>query len=88
MKWDTVIEEKTNELARHLNGRTETIAFIDPVPFLARTDNRVVRDAILNVSQRDAIRLGIGKSTLHYLRSKARSDKPFRMYRRVAARLE
>jgi CRISPR-associated protein Cas1 len=75
MKWDTVIEEKTNELARYLNGRPSTLSFEEPAPILERTDNRAVRQVILSLTQSKARERGIGKSTLHYLREKARDPR-------------
>jgi CRISPR-associated protein Cas1 len=43
LKWDTVIEEKANELARYLNARIPNLAFTDPAPTPERDDNRTVR---------------------------------------------
>src|SRR5208282_5598154 len=83
LKWDTVIQEKTNELGRYLSGRSLRLDFSEPSPVLDRTDNRAVREAILNLSQSEAKALGIGKSTLHYLRRKARETNSFAVYRTV-----
>jgi CRISPR-associated protein Cas1 len=87
LKWDTVIQEKTNELARYLNGRMQRLDFTEPSPVLERTDNRTVREAILNLTQAEARELGIGKSTLHYLRKNAKSRYSFRVSSRVRSRL-
>jgi len=64
LKWDTVIQEKTNELARYLNGRSRRLDFFEPVPILERMDNRAVREAILSLTQPEARKFGVGKSTL------------------------
>jgi len=87
LKWDTVIEEKTSELARCLKGRTASIDFVNPAPVLERTDDRAIREAILRMTQKDAGRRGIGKSTLHYLRRNAKSRGHFRIYDKVRAKL-
>jgi CRISPR-associated protein Cas1 len=50
LKWDTVIEQKTNELGRFLIGRSQSIEFLEPSPKLERTDNRALRNTILNNS--------------------------------------
>lgn len=34
LKWDTVIQQKTNELARYLTGRSPNLSFDEPVPVL------------------------------------------------------
>lgn len=86
-KWDTVILRKTQELARYLTGKSKDIDFAEPSPSLSRTDSRELRCRILQLSQSEAKALGIGKSTLHYLRKHARNDKPFKIYSKVATKL-
>jgi len=88
LKWDTVIEEKTVELGRYLAGRTRGLDFSEPSPNLHTTDDRELRRRILVLSLSQAQELGIGKSTLHYLRVKARGKHPFKMYRRVRQKLQ
>ena len=87
LKWDTVIEQKTVELSRYLVGRTATTDFSDPCPSLCRIDDSELRKRILRLSQSEARRIGIGKSTLHYLRKNASTDHSFKIYKRVADRL-
>jgi len=86
-KWDTIIQLKTLELARYLTGKSKDVNFVEPRPNLVRNDSREMRSRILQLSQEEAETLGIGKSTLHYLRKHARSDKPFKTYRKVAERI-
>jgi CRISPR-associated protein Cas1 len=86
-KWDTVILRKTQELARYLSGKAKKINFAEPRPNLERIDSLGMRKKILGLSQKEAKELGIGKSTLHYLRKHARSDKPFKIYAQVAKKL-
>lgn len=87
LKWDTVIQQKTNELARYLSGRSSTVDFSQPAPILERSDSRTVREAILNLTQAEAEKRGIGKSTLHYLRRNARDQRSFRMYGNVKEKM-
>ena len=87
MKWDTVIEQKTNELGRFLVGKLSTPDFTEPAPVLERTDTRRLRETILALSQSEARERGIGKSTLHYLRKNAKAQEPFQVYKKVDARL-
>jgi hypothetical protein len=77
MKWDTAIEQKTVELSRFLVGKTSTVNFEEPSPTLDRLDNRELRERIKSLTSNEAKRLGVGKSTLHYLRRSARNDRPF-----------
>lgn len=79
-KWDSVIEQKTVELGRYLVGRSGRLGFSEPSPRLARADDRELRRRILSLSQSEAEKLRIGKSTLHYLRKNARRNGSFRTY--------
>jgi CRISPR-associated protein Cas1 len=88
LKWDTVIEQKVMELGRYLIGRSTSLDFSEPSPRLTRTDNREVRQRILSLSQSEARELGIGRSTLHYLRRNAGSHRSFRVYRKVQKRIQ
>jgi CRISPR-associated protein Cas1 len=88
LRWDTVIEQKAEELGRYLVGRSSKLNFSDPSPSLIRTDDRELRRRILSLSHSEGRELGIGKSTLHYLRKKARSMTPFRPYRLVREKLK
>jgi CRISPR-associated protein Cas1 len=85
--WDSVISEKTNELARFLTGKTPTLDFTEPAPLLERTDSKSVRERILNLTQSEAEKIGLGKSELHYLRQKAQGLQGFRLYGKVKDRI-
>ncbi len=87
LKWDTVIEQKTLELSRFLTGKSSSIDFSEPAPTLERRDNREIRETILALTQADAREHGIGKSTLHCLRRRARSERSFAVYRKVKEKL-
>jgi hypothetical protein len=86
LKWDKVIEQKTMELARYLTGKSR-LDFSGPKPELERADNLQLRKRIQSLSHSEAKRLGIGKSTLHYLRKNVGNHGPFKIYQRVANRL-
>jgi CRISP-associated protein Cas1 len=75
-KWDTVIEQKTAELSRCLIHRSGRLDFSEPTPHLERTDNEELRRRVLTLNSTGAASLGIGKSTLHYLRRNPRRVVP------------
>ena len=87
LKWDTVIEQKAVEFGRFLAGRIGRLDFSEPSPTLRRTDDADLRRRILSLSQSEAKGLGIGKSTLHYLRNNAKDRRSFRIYERVRRKL-
>ncbi len=88
LKWDTIIQEKTSELARFVSRRSRELDFSEPSPALVRLDNRAVREVILSLTQSEARKRGIGKSTLHYLRRKTADERGFKISTKVRARLE
>lgn len=86
-KWDTVILRKTQELARYLSRKIDTIDFTDPALRLDRTDSQEIRNRIKILSQKQARTIGIGKSTLHYLRKNASNNRTFKVYSKIAKKL-
>lgn len=87
LKWDTAIEHKVLELGRFLTGKSPSLDFSEPVPVLQRTDSKALRQRILSLTQSEASELGIGKSTLHYLREKAWDRDSFKLYEPVKRKL-
>jgi len=88
LKWDTVIEQKTMELSRYLTGKSNLPDLSDPKPELDRTDSLELRKRILSLSVSEAKELGIGKSTLHYLRKKARNEHSFMVYEKALTKVQ
>ena len=87
LKWDTLIQEKTNELARFVSGRSRGLDFSEPSPTFVTTNNRAVREAILSLTRYEARKCGIGKSTFHYLQKRAASSRPLKVYEKVRVRV-
>jgi len=87
LKRDTVIEQKTVELSRYMIGRTVGLDFSEPSPDLRRTDDKELRRRILSLSTSEARSLGIGKSTVHYLRRNAECEGSFMISRKILHRL-
>jgi CRISPR-associated protein Cas1 len=89
MKWDSVIEHKTMELARFLKGdmKSSTIDFTLPEAILETFDNHSMVSRILALSPKQARRLGIAKSTLHHLRCRSRTHDKLRVYTKTRKKL-
>jgi CRISPR-associated protein Cas1 len=83
LKWDTVIEQKVMELGRFLAGKHNQFDLLEPHPRLGRADSRDFPKRILSLSHSEARALGIGNSTLHYLRKRARGSGRFTAYSNV-----
>jgi CRISPR-associated protein Cas1 len=87
LKWDTVIEQKAIGLGRFLIGKFSTLDLIEPIPRLEKRDDRQIRSKVLALTASQAEQIGIGKSTLHYLRRAARDKPMFKIYSRTRERL-
>jgi hypothetical protein len=74
--WDTTIQLKTQELVHFLLGRSPYVDFKEPILRLERNDSREFRRRILELTQREAEKLGMGKSAFHYLRRNAADNRP------------
>jgi len=85
--WDTLILRKCQELARYLLGKATRFDLVNPNPTLDREDTQVLRKKIQSLSGAQAMKLGLNKSTFHYLRRRARDQKPLRVYEPVLAKL-
>ena len=55
---------------------------------LDRIDNKELRDKILSITYSEWKKLGFSKGTLHQLKEKAKSDKPFYLQKRLKEKLE
>jgi len=87
-KWDTIIEQKTVELGRFLIDRSARLDFMEPTPTLRRIDDREFRKRILSLSQREACKLGIARSTLHYLRRNTENGRSFRIHAKTLSKVK
>jgi len=85
--WAYIIMMKANELAQYLMGKHNALDFSKPSLELTREDDFELRQKILGLTHTEAKQLGIIKSELHYLRKKARSEKPFYVQKRVRERI-
>lgn len=87
LRWDTIIEQKVVELGNYLIGRSTNPDFLEPAPMLTVAHDQELRMQILSLSQSDAKKLGIEKSTLHGLRSRAGNPRSLKIYAPVRKRL-
>jgi CRISPR-associated protein Cas1 len=87
LNWETVIEQKTVELGRYLIGCAAKLSFSEPAPILHRSDDHELRNHVLALSTSEARKLGIPKSTTHYLRRNASNGSPFKIYKKTPVRL-
>ena len=85
--WSYIIFLKARELAHYLLNKKNAIDFNSPHVELERKDSSNLRQKILDLSYSQAKKLGIGKGALHYLKKNAKSEKPFKVYRKIDDKL-
>lgn len=85
-KWDTVVEEETN-WGQFLAEKQMSLSLLEPMSELERQDDRQLRAKILALTSPQAKQLGIGKSTLHYLRRRTNDQLALRVYSKTRNRL-
>ena len=87
-KWDAIIINKTEELGRFLLGKSLPLDFTEPAPSLVRSDSLEFRKRILGLTAKQARKLGLATSTLHYLRGHAKNNRSFKIYEKARTKLE
>ncbi len=68
-------------------GKQLSLDFVEPAPGLDRQDDRELRSKIRSLTASEARPLGIGKSTLHYMRRNAQHRRQFKSDRKVREKL-
>jgi CRISPR-associated protein Cas1 len=87
-QWSSIIDLKAQELSNYLIGKRKSIDFTNPGYKLDRIDNKELRDKISAISYSDWKKLGYSKGSLHQLKQKAKSKKPFKLYGKLKEKLE
>lgn len=85
--WSFTITLKAQELAHYLLDKRKDIDFSLPIIKLERKDDHELREKILKLSYSEAKKLGIGKSSLWYMKHNAMSNRPFKIYNKIKERL-
>jgi CRISPR-associated protein Cas1 len=85
--WDTLIRLRAQELANYVVGKRTNLDFGEPKPVLHRTDSEAIRNRILSMTTADANKLGIRKNTLWYIQQHVKTEKSFRIYRKIRTKL-
>jgi len=85
--WDVVLKLKAQELAAFILEKRSAVSFEEPRPVLQRDDSKTVREAILSLSAADARGLGIRRNTLWYAQQRVKSQKSFRVYRKLKTKI-
>lgn len=87
-QWYVLIQIKAQELSNYLINNRKNIDFSTPEPYLEKRDSRELREKILNIIYSDWIKMGYSPGSLHYLKKCAKSDKPFKLNKPSAQKLD
>ncbi|MEN6552194.1 MAG: hypothetical protein ABFC34_04820 [Methanobacterium sp.] len=79
---------KNRELSRCLIGKAKELDIVNLGFGVQRVDSLEIRQKILKISYSDWKKLGFSKGALHYMKQKARSDKPFSLNNHVLDRVK
>ena len=85
--WDTIIQLKTQQLAKYILGKTKEINFSNTSPCLVNLDEKELRNRILSLSTSEARKHGIRKNTLWHLKKRAKERKPLEVYSKISDKL-
>jgi CRISPR-associated protein Cas1 len=85
--FDAISVEMTRNLARSLLGHSEGLDLDFPFGAFDGALDTEAAQTISNLTNADARRLGISKAGLWYIKRRAESGKPLRIYSRVSRRL-
>jgi CRISPR-associated protein Cas1 len=87
--YESIITETARGLARHLTASSNR--FDVSYPFSVGESGHIptdLRERVLSMTVADRKAAGISKTTWHYIKRRAETGKPLRLYRKVAGRLE
>ena len=85
--WDTILRLKMQELSRYLLHKDNEFDFRNPQSDFDTSDSRVIREKILSMSQSNARKIGIGKSSLWYVKNRIGSNRKLRIYSKTKERM-
>jgi len=85
--WHYILQIKTRELSHYLLKKRSTINFTQPKHSLTRLDSFDLREKILSIQYKDAEKLGFSKGAIHYMKKKALSSSPFKVYSKSMKKL-
>lgn len=87
-KWSYIMLTQTRDLAHYLLGKKEKIDLSYPSLDLERKDSEELRKLILDIPYKKWEDLGFSKGTLHPMKKRAKSTKPFKLNKHVEERVK
>ena len=87
-QWYVLIQIKAQELSHYLINNRKNIDFSTPEPYIEKLDSKELREKILNISYSDWKKMGYSDGSLHYLKKCAQSNKPLKLNKQSAEKLD
>jgi CRISPR-associated protein Cas1 len=87
-QWYVMIQIKAQELALYLTNNLKVLDFYRPEPYIEKLDSRELREKILRISYSDWKKMGYSHGSLHYLKKCASSNKPLKLTKQNAEKLD
>ena len=87
-QWYVLIQIKTQELSHYLMNNRKNLDFSIPEPYLENLDSKELREKILKISLSDWEKKGYSQGSLIYLKQCAKSNKPFKLNKQSAEKVD
>ena len=86
-EYETVLRDNARSLARFLVGESKKLSFSAPFKVEDSAVDAELRKRLLSMSVEERKRLGVSKTTYHYIKRNTMEGKAFRLYAKVRARI-
>ena len=86
-RYETLLGDNARTLVRYLLGESSRLDFSVPFAVDVSPIDAQLRQRILSLTPVERTKLGIKKVAYHYIRKRAMSGKPLRLYRKVRTKL-
>lgn len=85
--YSNILYDNITKLAHFISEKNKNLEFVVPEMVFARNDLLTLQQKILNMTPSERKRLGINKSTLHYMKKNLKSRKNIKIYGKVLNKL-
>ena len=86
--YQNILNSNISQLAQFVGDRKKTLEIRVPPIRINRDDNLELREKILNMSPEERKKLGIGKSTLWYLKKNVMSKDKMKIYDKILEKIK
>jgi len=86
--YQNILYDNIHQLAHYISGKKKELSFVVPHVTINRNDTVLLKEKILSMTPEERKRLGIGKSTLWYLKKNIQSKDKIKIYDKVLKKVK